>query len=337
MSRGELSFSQVRALTRVATPETEEVLLELARGASTASLEGIVRSWKRMSRLDEAEWEGELHRSRCFSVFPDEEGMYVVKGRLELEVAALLMRAVEAASDALFREEGKSVSMGTVAMGTVSMESETERGAEARRRRADALALLAERALAAGFGTSGEDLEGIRGDGAETPISGTRAARYQVVLHVDAATLSEDQEPGRSELEDGTRVSAEPSDRDANTRSAEILVRETFERSEKNVSAPFLRRECRPCDTRIGTDGGVGWTEWTGWAGWTTRLVWPGGQRLPGGRHLRRIHPRCGAPDPDDLARPPARPRDTGPWMPVPGVRAPLHRCASPPSLGGRG
>jgi hypothetical protein len=46
------------------------------------------------------------------------------------------------------------------------------------------------------------------------PISGTRAARYQVVLHVDAATLSEDSAgpaadaggSGRSELEDGTRV-----------------------------------------------------------------------------------------------------------------------------------
>ena len=39
------------------------------------------------------------------------------------------------------------------------------------------------------------------------PVSGTRAARYQVVLHVDAETLSEHGEPGRSELEDGSRVS----------------------------------------------------------------------------------------------------------------------------------
>ena len=53
------------------------------------------------------------------------------------------------------------------------------------------------------------------------PISGTRAARYQVVLHVDAATLSEDSAgpaadaggSGRSELEDGTRVAAETSRR----------------------------------------------------------------------------------------------------------------------------
>ncbi len=61
---------------------------------------------------------------------------------------------------------------------------------------------MAERALAAGFG--GE--EGTGEDPA--PISGTRAERYQVMLHVDAGTLEEDGEPGQSELEDGTRVPA---------------------------------------------------------------------------------------------------------------------------------
>ncbi|MHB1194055.1 MAG: HNH endonuclease signature motif containing protein [Longimicrobiales bacterium] len=95
----------------------------------------------------------------------------------------------------------------------------------AAQRRADALALLAERAMAAGFGgrmgggrpVGAEPTEGA--DGA--PISGTRAARYQVVLHVDFETLSEHGGSpdavgggsGRSELEDGTRVSAETSRR----------------------------------------------------------------------------------------------------------------------------
>jgi hypothetical protein len=45
------------------------------------------------------------------------------------------------------------------------------------------------------------------------PLSGTRAERYQVVLHVEASTLEKESEPGRSELEDGTRVSAETSRR----------------------------------------------------------------------------------------------------------------------------
>ena len=60
--------------------------------------------------------------------------------------------------------------------------------------------------MAAGFGGSGPE----SGDGsADVPISGTRAQRYQVVLHVEEVTLSADGEPARSELEDGTRLSAE--------------------------------------------------------------------------------------------------------------------------------
>src|SRR5919106_199402 len=47
----------------------------------------------------------------------------------------------------------------------------------------------------------------------EIPISGTRAERYQVMLHVEPETLRADGEPGLSELEDGTRVSQETSRR----------------------------------------------------------------------------------------------------------------------------
>ncbi|MGH7448020.1 MAG: DUF222 domain-containing protein, partial [Longimicrobiales bacterium] len=45
------------------------------------------------------------------------------------------------------------------------------------------------------------------------PVSGTRAERYQVVVHVELATLACAGAGGRSELEDGTRVSAETSRR----------------------------------------------------------------------------------------------------------------------------
>ena len=183
MARGELSFAKVRALTRVARSETEGELLELARCSTAAQLERTVRAWRRLNRWDEQELERIRHRSRCFSVFPDEDGMYLVRGKLDPEVGAMLMRAVEAASDALFR-------------------AGTSEEIEPKQRRADAVGLLAERALAVGFGGA-EDV----------PLSGTRAERYQVVLHVEAATLESEHEPGRSELEDGTRVSAETSRR----------------------------------------------------------------------------------------------------------------------------
>ncbi|MCJ7630332.1 MAG: HNH endonuclease, partial [Longimicrobiales bacterium] len=211
MARGELSFSKVRALSRVATAANEGDLLEFARGCTTAQLERMVRGFRRGSREDEAAWERRLHESRTLSVFPDEDGMVVVRGRLPAEVGALLMRAVEAASDALFREQ-RVPGLEAVA------DRDTQR--EAAQRRADALGLLAERALEAGFGGrgggggDGEDgADSESGAGQKIPISGTRAQRYQVVLHVEAATLGAEGEPGRSELEDGTNLSAATSRR----------------------------------------------------------------------------------------------------------------------------
>jgi hypothetical protein len=179
MARGELSFAKVRALTRVATPDNQSELLELARSGTAAQLERLVRSWKRLDRLDEVEHEKRSHASRCLSVFPDEDGMYVIHGRLDPEVGALLMRAIEAAGDALFRGDSDEAP---------------------EHRRADAMGLLAERALATGFGDS---------ESGEAPMSGTRAERYQIMLHVEESTLDAQSEPGMAHLEDGTRVSAE--------------------------------------------------------------------------------------------------------------------------------
>ncbi|MEX2526009.1 MAG: DUF222 domain-containing protein [Gemmatimonadota bacterium] len=213
MSRGELSFSKVRALTRAATPENESELLAFATESTTASLERLVRGWKKRSRREEADWERMLHETRTLAVFSDDEGMYVVRGRLDPEVGALLMRALEAAGDALFRERGGEV--------LDALRGEEECRREAAQRRADAMGLLAERAMGAGFGEGAEEGGSEAGAGvgadalvseapvsgtlSEAPISGTRAERYQVVLHVDPRTLSESDEPGQSELEDGTR------------------------------------------------------------------------------------------------------------------------------------
>lgn len=105
MNRGEVSFSKVRAMTRVASRQSEAELLELARSTSAAHLERVVRGWKAMSRAGERTAERVRHELRQFSVYPDGEGMYDVRGKLEPEVAAVLMRAIEAANDALYREQ----------------------------------------------------------------------------------------------------------------------------------------------------------------------------------------------------------------------------------------
>ena len=45
--RGELSYSKVRAITRIARPETEADLLAMAREGTTAQIERLVRAYRR--------------------------------------------------------------------------------------------------------------------------------------------------------------------------------------------------------------------------------------------------------------------------------------------------
>src|SRR5436190_10296522 len=63
LARGEVSYAKVRAVTRVATPETEERLLAVAR-AGTEHIERIVRGWRRVNQAAEAKHTARQHASR---------------------------------------------------------------------------------------------------------------------------------------------------------------------------------------------------------------------------------------------------------------------------------
>jgi len=188
LARGELSYAKVRALTRVATPETEARLLGVGRAGTAAHVERIVRGWRRVDRRAEARETALRHAGRALHVSQDEDGMVVLRGRLEPEVGALLVQALAAAREALYQRA--RVPDGAVGHGDVSEETPT-----LAQRQADALGLLAETALHQGLdpGAPGE--------------------RYQVVVHVDAPVLADPDQPGQSVLEDGARVSAETSQR----------------------------------------------------------------------------------------------------------------------------
>ena len=134
LSRGELSYAKVRALTRVATPETEDRLLAVGRAGTACHVERIVRGWRRVDQTAEARQTMQRQRSRALHVYQDEDGMVVVRGRLTPEAGALLMQALSAAREALYRRtrDTDDVSAGTPSMTQVQ---------------ADALALVAETAL----------------------------------------------------------------------------------------------------------------------------------------------------------------------------------------------
>jgi 5-methylcytosine-specific restriction endonuclease McrA len=178
LARGELSYAKVRALTRVATLETEERLLAVGRAGTAEHVERIVRAWRHIDRHAEMRETTRQHTNRALHVYPDEDGTVVVRGRLTPEAGAVLMRALAAARETLYRK-------GVPGDDTPTMPQQ----------QADALALLAETALH-------QELD-----------PGAPGERYQVVVHVDAAVLADAEQPGQSVLEDGARVSSETSQR----------------------------------------------------------------------------------------------------------------------------
>jgi len=82
LSRGELSYAKVRALTRVATPETEARLLNVGRAGTASHVERIVRGWRRVDRRAEARESSRQHSRRGFHIYHDEDGTVVLRGRL---------------------------------------------------------------------------------------------------------------------------------------------------------------------------------------------------------------------------------------------------------------
>ena len=134
MRCGELSYSKVRALTRVATAENEEELLGFAQAGTAAHVETLVRAWRRVDRQDEVEHENHRHASRYLQAYADEDGMVVLRARLDPETGAAVLKALEEAEQVLYeRERATEDGLGD--------------GAPVRQRRADALGLVAERAL----------------------------------------------------------------------------------------------------------------------------------------------------------------------------------------------
>jgi 5-methylcytosine-specific restriction endonuclease McrA len=190
LARGELSYSKVRALTRVATPETEERLLAVGKAGTAAHVERIVHGWRQMDRKAELAETAAHHRSRALQVYQDGDGMVIVRGRLTPEAGAVFMQALAAAPETLYQQRRSGNA-------TVEPPSDGVSGAtlSMAQQQADALGLVAEAALHGGMDP------GAPGD------------RYQVVVHVDAAVLANAEAPGQSLLADTGRVSAETSQR----------------------------------------------------------------------------------------------------------------------------
>jgi len=177
---GKLSYAKVRALTRVATPETEAKLLDAALFATGAQIERLCRGYRTALLADHV-------------LPPPERGVRrreLPGGMVKLEIvlspdeADLVEGALDRAREIARVEPAPRV----------SAESATPAAPPApelpRPSRADAVVALAESYLAGHV------------------ASGNGAERFQVMLHLDQDPLAPDGVLGGT-LDDGTRVSPE--------------------------------------------------------------------------------------------------------------------------------
>ena len=92
LRKGEISYSKVRAMTRVATAGNEADLLSMARNATGAQLEKICRLKRKLNGLEDA---AELEGRRTVFERPTGDGMVSIQLRLLPEEAARVMKALD--------------------------------------------------------------------------------------------------------------------------------------------------------------------------------------------------------------------------------------------------
>jgi Domain of unknown function (DUF222) len=174
---GRLSFDKMRAVTRVATPEDDEVWLQIALHASGGQLARICRGVRQALAADDPRRQDDPLLKRGVRVWWRDDGMLELMAVLPQEDGAVVMAALDAAAEIVAGEER-------------AVPSPDQPALDASRRtrpmlRADALLRVCEAWVVAA---------------AQEPAV---APTTQVVVHVDAGVLSGRAPGGRSRIEDG--------------------------------------------------------------------------------------------------------------------------------------
>ncbi len=200
---GRLSYSKVRALTRVATVETEESLLHIALNGTAAHVERTVRGYRRVTRNLERDEAEALHEQRHLLCWREADGSVTLQARLAPEVGELLFKALEAAQ-AQLEERGAAagVSAETSAQPRTrpalppcwntepeSVSAETP-SRSAGQRRVDAFEHIVQQFLAGGG-------------------SGSGAGAHEVVVHIAHDALCDVPESSGAEFDNGRPVAVE--------------------------------------------------------------------------------------------------------------------------------
>jgi hypothetical protein len=177
-SEGRLSYSKVRAMTRVATPENEDLLMTVARHGNASHVERLVSQYRRAEKLQHPDRANDIYLAREVSYYYDDDGCLVMKTKIPADQGEVIIKALEMAMDAEFQ--------GVTGNGEAASAADDDPLPVAARR-ADALCEIAETYLN------------------HPENAGSTADRYMVTLHVEAHKYSH--------LENGPHVSAETSRR----------------------------------------------------------------------------------------------------------------------------
>lgn len=200
LARGELSYSKARAITRVATPGSQDYLLMIARHGTASHVEKLVRAYRHVERLQVSARARSTHAQRALRWSFEDDGSMVITVRLPAEQGALVVQAIHAAVDAQWRERDGAdreqeltddVSAETSPASSPSSNSFDNAESPVSARRADALCHVAEQFLA------------------HEAVTSRQAERYQVVVHVDRAVLSEHGHGDCCHIEHGSAIAAE--------------------------------------------------------------------------------------------------------------------------------
>jgi Domain of unknown function (DUF222) len=188
MERGQLSYCKARELTRIASADIEDALLELAIHGTGSHVQKMVQLYRRAKDAEELTREQHQQETRSVTYRWDDDGSLVLSARLPAEAGVLLLKALNVAADEIPLDEEAAAKR--AALEKVTAVTSTMKFPPSHKQRADALALLAESFIAHGS----ESLSG--GD------------KHQIVVHVSAETL-QDSVAGQCEFEDGASMAAE--------------------------------------------------------------------------------------------------------------------------------
>jgi hypothetical protein len=168
LAAGTISFSKARAITRTARPETEGMLVEMARYATASQLEQICRGVRRADPEAERAQAERIENLRAVELHFDDDGMLVIQARLAPDEGAAFLRAIDAA-----RRE---------------VRGETPRPAN--EERADALVRIAERSLHGMDATGGDRTQVIVHVDDDVLADPTQDGRTEDARCLDAASTT---------------------------------------------------------------------------------------------------------------------------------------------------